>query len=238
MKKHMKRLNAPRTLRIHRKENTWTVKPSPGPHSNNRSIPLGVILRDYLKIADTIKETKKILSTGEIFIDGTVKKDYKYPVGFMDVISINKLKKNYRLLFDQRGKLTLVPTSSKDAKWKLCRVENKTTLKGNKTQLNLHDGKNKIVDKDKYKTGEVLKITFDGQKVEDKYDFGKGTVSMIIGGSHIGEIANIENLETIQSPKSNIAKMKGKTEFTTIQEYVFPIGKQKPVIEIPEVKVK
>jgi len=238
MKKHLKRLNAPRTLSIHRKEETWTTKPSPGPHPNEKSIPLGIILRDYLELADTIKEVKKILFTEGILVDGEIKKDYKYPVGLMDVLSIKKLKKDYRVLFDQKGKLVLVPISSKDAKWKLCRIENKTILKGKKTQINLHDGKNKIVDKEEFKTGEVLKIDFKDQKIEDKYEVKKGTVSMITGGSHIGEIANIEELETIHSPKSNIAKMKGKTSFTTIQEYVFPIGKNKPVIQLPEVKAK
>jgi hypothetical protein len=32
--------------------------------------------------------------------------------------------------------------------------------------------------------------------------------------------------------------MKGTTEFSTLQKYVFPIGKTKPVIEIPGVKVQ
>jgi len=59
---------------------------------------------------------------------------------------------------------------------------------------------------------------------------------MIIGGSHIGEIANIGDIEIIDSPKSNLATMKGSTEFTTLKEYVFPIGENKPIIELPEVK--
>ena len=61
---------------------------------------------------------------------------------------------------------------------------------------------------------------------------------MIIGGSHIGELANIDNIEVIESSKPNLTKMKGSTEFTTLQKYVFPIGKNKPVIELPEVKIQ
>ena len=45
--------------------------------------------------------------------------------------SIPKHKKDYRILFDQNGRLTLVPISTKDADWKLCRIENKTIVKGN-----------------------------------------------------------------------------------------------------------
>jgi len=41
MKKHLKRLNAPRTLNIKRKIKTWTIRSSPGPHPLEESIPLG-----------------------------------------------------------------------------------------------------------------------------------------------------------------------------------------------------
>jgi len=238
MSKHLKRLNAPRILQIHRKEETWTIKSSPGPHSLEESIPLGLIIRNYLKLADTLKETKRIISNGEILVDGIIRKNHKYPCGLMDVISIPKIKKDYRVLFNRRGKLILVPISSNEANWKLCRIENKTILKGKKIQLNLHDGKNRIVKKDEYKTGDVLKISFKDKKIDDIYKFEKGTVSMIIGGSHIGEIANIEDIETITSSKPNLTKMKGKNDFSTLQKYVFPIGKAKPTIEIPEVKIQ
>ena len=111
-------------------------------------------------------------------------------------------------------------------------------MKGKQTQLNLHDGRNQIVKKDEYKTGDVLKISFKDKKISDIYKFEKGAVSIIIGGSHIGEVANIEDVEIISSSKPNLAKMKGKTDFSTIQEYVFLIGKEKPVIELPEVKMQ
>ena len=238
MSKHMKRFNAPRTLKLHRKEKTWTVKPSCGPHPIERSISLGIIIRDYLNLADTLKETKRILSNNEVIVDGKIIKEYKYPVGLMDVVSIPKIKKYFRVIFDQRGKLTLIPISSGDAGWKLCRIENKTIIKGKQTQLNLHDGRNIIVKKDEYKTGDVLKIDFEKQKINDKFEFKKETVSMIIGGSHIGEIANIEDLQENPSSKSNLAKMKGKHDFLTLQKYVFPIGGKNPAINLPEVKIK
>jgi small subunit ribosomal protein S4e len=238
MSKHMKRLNAPRTLKLHRKEETWTVRSSSGPHPLEKSIPLGLIIRDYIDLADTLRETKRVLANSEILVDGITRKTHKFPCGLMDVISIPKLKKDYRILFDRRGKLTLVPISSKDAGWKLCRIENKTIVKGKRVQLNLHDGKNQIVKKDEYKTGDVLKISFKDTKIDDTFKFEKGTVSLIIGGSHIGEVANIEDVEIIPSSKSNLAKMKGTSNFSTIQDYVFPIGKTKPVIELPEVKIQ
>ena len=79
-----------------------------------------------------------------------------------------------------------MPISAKDAEWKLCRIQNKMIVKGNKIQLNFHDGKNKLVKKDEYKTGDVLKISLADNKINDVFKFDKGNVSMIIGGSHIG----------------------------------------------------
>ena len=238
MRKHLKRLNAPRALRLHRKEETWTIKSAPGPHPLNASIPLSMIARDYLQLCDTYRESKRICSSGEILVDRMKRKNHKFSCGLMDVISIPKIKKNFRVLFDQNGKLILVPISAKNAEWKLCRIENKTIVKGNQIQLNLHDGKNKLVKKDEYRTGDVLKISFKDKKISDTYQFTKGNVSMIIGGSHIGQIANIEDVEIISSSKSNIAKMKGTKEFSTLKDYVFPIGKNKPVIALPEVKMQ
>ena len=238
MSKHLKRLNAPRSQRIHRKEKKWTVRPSPGPHPLEFGISLGVLARDYLKICDTMREAKRIISNGEILVDSKIRKNYKFTCGFMDVITIPKIKKQYRISFDLSGKLSLVPISQEETKWKLCRIEGKTILKGKKTQLNFHDGKNKLVKKDEYKTGDVLKLSFEDKKIQDTYPLTKGSISMIIGGSHIGEMAEIKELEKIPSSKSNIAKMKGKIEFSTHQEYVFPIGKNKPAISLPEVKIK
>jgi small subunit ribosomal protein S4e len=238
MSKHLKRLAAPRVLRLHRKERALTIRAAPGPHPLELAIPIGLVVRDYLSLCDTYKEARKIVSNGDILVDGVKRKNIKFPCGLMDVISIPKMRKNVRILFDRNGKLTLVPISESDAEWKLCRIQNKTIVKGKKVQLNLHDGKNKLVEKDEYKTGDVLKISFKENKIDEVYRFDKGTVSMIIGGTHIGEIASIEEIQVVASSKPNLAKMKGEKEFSTIAEHVFPIGKTKPAIALPEVKMQ
>ena len=48
---------------------------------------------------------------------------------------------------------------------------------------------------------------------------------MIIGGSHIGEIANIEDIEIIPSSKPNLAKMKGKKNFQHFKNMYFQLEK-------------
>lgn len=237
MSKHLKRLAAPRVVRIHRKEKTWTIKPSPGPYSLDKSIALGLIVRDYLGLCDTYREMKRIIGSGAILVDGVSRKNHKFPCGFMSVVSIPKLKKNFRILFDHRGKLSLVPISAKDAEWKLCRIENKTVIKGNKIQLNLHDGRNLVVEADEYKTGDVLQLMLKDNSIGDVFKFERGTISMVTGGSHVGEVANIEDIQVVPLSKPNLAKMKGAKEFSTLVDYIFPIGKNKPVVTLPEVKL-
>jgi small subunit ribosomal protein S4e len=238
MSKHLKRLAAPRVLRIHRKERALTIRAAPGPHPLAQAIPLGLLVRDYLGLCDTYKEARKIVSNGDILVDGVKRKNFKFPCGLMDVISIPKMRKNVRILYDRNGKLTLIPISESDAEWKLCRIQDKTIVRGKKVQLNLHDGKNKLVEKDEYKTGDVLKIAFKENTIDEIYKFDKGTVSMIIGGTHIGEVASIEEIHVASSSKPNLVSLKGEKEFSTIAEYVFPIGKTKPAINLPEVTMQ
>jgi len=238
MSKHLKRFAAQRATKLHRKEHKWTIKSSPGPHASEYSIPLGLVVRDYLQVCDTYREVKTTIASGEVLVDGRKRKNHKFPCSIMDVISIPKLKRDYRILFDRKGKLALIPISSKDAEWKLCRIQNKTILRGKKIQLSLHDGKNIIVKKDEYHTGDSLKLLLKDGKIDEVFKFEKGKVSMITGGSHIGEIANIEDIQIVPSSKQNLVRMKGEQEFSTLVEYIFPIGKTKPIISLPEVKMQ
>ena len=38
------------------------------------------------------------------YVDGRVRKDPKFPLGLMDVFSIPRIKKNYRVLIDVKGR--------------------------------------------------------------------------------------------------------------------------------------
>ncbi len=227
---HLKRLKAPKTWKIERKVAKWTVKPSPGPHPIERSIPLLIIVRDFLKLADTGREARKIISAREILVDGKARRNYKFPCGLMDVISIPKMNEYYRILFDSKGALRLVKIDEERAKWKLCRIENKMMVKGGKIQLNLHDGRNIVIEGNEYKTGDVLRISLPEQEILEAIPMEKGILAMITGGKHAGQIAEIEEVIITRSPLPNIVKLKG---FSTIKPYVFPIGKEKPLVELP-----
>ena len=234
-RKHLKRYKAPKSWPIHPKEKTWTVKPAPGPHALEDSLSLLVVIRDILEMADNSREAKRIINTGKVLVDGRARKDYKYPVGFMDVVEVPLSGKVYRVLPDLKGRLTLHPIESKNHGFKLCKITNKTTIKGAKTQLNLHDGRCVIVDEDSFSVSDVITLNIPDQEVSDSYVFGKGAVVLITGGKHIGEIGKINEININQSsnPNTVVVENDKKETFLTLKDYAFVIGKDKPAISLP-----
>ena len=232
MKKHLKRLPAPRAMRMQRKVAAWAVKPAPGPHPVDRSLPILTLLRDFLHLTDNAREAVALLTAGEIQVDGRVVRHSKFPTGLMDVVSIPARKEHYRILLDPRGKLTPVPIDASEATWKLCRVEGKTTVRGGATQVNLHDGRNLLVSKTPPATGTTLKLQLPDQKVAVAYPRAPGSVALLVGGQHAGEVGHLEQVVETRNPRANVARF--KEGFDTIVDYVFVIGKETPEIKLPE----
>ena len=233
-RKHLKRFKAPKSWPIRPKEKTWTVKPAAGPHAIEDSLSLLVVIRDILGLADNSREAKRIINTGKVLVDGRPRKDYKYPVGFMDVVQIPTSEEVYRVLPDLKGRLTLHPISKDDAGFKLCKITNKTTIKEAKTQLNLHDGRNVIVE-DSFSAGDVVSLSVPEQEINDNFKFEEGALVLITGGKHIGEIGTISeiNINKSSNPNTVVVENNEKKNFLTLKDYAFVIGKDKPAISLP-----
>ena len=88
MGKHQKRISVPKSWQISKKSRKWITSTRPGPHSKDQSVPLAVVLRDMLGIVDNRAEAKRVLSEGKVLVDGVVRKDVRFPVGIMDIITI------------------------------------------------------------------------------------------------------------------------------------------------------
>ena len=232
MKKHLKRLPAPRSWALARKTEFWVSKPSPGPHPTERCMPLGLILRDQLRVCDTAREARHILNRRHVLIDGRPVTDPKFPVGLMDVVSLEEAKAHFRMLVDRRGRMSLQAVEAPEAKWKLCRVENKTTVRGGKTQINLHDGRNLLLPKDAHKTGTTLKLGVPDQKVLAHFDLSEGATALITGGKHVGELAHILAVQKVRNARPNVVTF--KEGFSTDVDKVFVVGKEAAEVRVPE----
>ncbi len=229
----MKRLTIPKHWPLPRKIGKWAPKPSPGPHSIERSLPLLVIVRDVLGYSDMSKEAKKIIHEKNIMVDGKICRDPKLPVGLMDILEIKTTDEKFRVLIDEKGKLILNPIGEEESYFKLCRIEDKKVIRGGRYQLNLHDGRNYIVDDKNIKAGDVLSLKVPNQEIIDILKFDIGARSLVIGGSHRGEIGRIDQINIIRRSQPNIVTLtvNGK-QIQTIKEFVFVVGKDESVISL------
>lgn len=229
--KHIKRVAAPRKWPIARKTSKWVAKPSPGPHSEENGMPLVVVLRDILGVADKAKEIKQILHEGSVLVDGHVRKDHRFPVGMFDIISIPKINANYRVMIDTNSKkLKLVPV--KDASTKLLKIVNKTMVPGGKIQLNFHDGTTMLASND-YHTKDSLIVKIPEKTIEKHLKYEIGQTIMVVDGKHAGKTGTIKEINVVKSSTPNtvtIATADG--DFETIENYVFVIGKESPMLEV------
>jgi small subunit ribosomal protein S4e len=234
MKKHIKRMAAPKSWAVPRKTSHWVSKPSPGPHGTVESMPLLSVVRDMLKLCDNSREARFIIGSRTIAVDGKIVTDYKFPVGLMDVVTVLKTKQSYRMLIDYKARLQLVPIDDAEKGWKLARIDNKTVVRQGKVQLNLHDGRCMLLPKDQYKTGDVLKIEVPSQKVMKSFKLEKGNIALLVGGSHPGTIQTIENYEVRRGSSPNLVTF--KEGFGTVKENVFVVGEKAPEIRTLEAK--
>ena len=230
----MKRLLVPDFWKTSKKLSKWVVSPSPGAHKKLESIPLVIVLRDILKLVETASEAKTVVKNKEILVDGKSVSHSRFSIGLMDTLSIPKIGKNFRVVPSVKG-LHLIDIPEKETKEKLSTIKSKTVMKGKKIQLNLHDGKNVLVDKDSYRTGDSLLLELPSNKIIDHVKMEGGNLGLIIHGKNSGKLAKIKKILVSRSREPNkiICEAHGK-EFEVMKEHVIVVGKTKPLVSVGE----
>jgi small subunit ribosomal protein S4e len=236
----LKRKPAPAFWPIHRKELPWIVKPSSGAHSLQKCMPLTMVLRDVLGVAETRKEGVIILSQGKVNVNGKIRKQDDFPVGLMDVISLPEMDKYYRVMPSHKG-LVLAPISKEESTTTLMRVEDKQTVtKG--VQVSLHDGSNmliKVADPKNpievtYETFDILKVTYPEKTVSQVLKVKEGNIAVITGGKNIGKQGKIVEIEKTEAKKRRqalvVVEDAQSQRYQTIMDFIFTIGETAPVI--------
>ncbi len=228
MATHQKRVAAPISWPITRKTYHWVVGANPGAHSTETGIPLLVVVRDILKIANNAREAKRIINEKNSCIDGVIRTDYKYMVGLFDIISLPATNEYYRVLFDSKNRFKLFKEDANAGK--LCRINNKTIVRKGAVQLNLHDGTNVLASND-YKTFDTVILDTD-RKIMKHIGYKTGNLAMIVGGEHSGEIGKIKQIRKVRGSGTNMVAISNETEFETIEDYVYVIGETTPQIKV------
>ncbi len=187
-----------------------------------------------LKLVNSSKEAKRILHDGSVMVDGNIVRDYRFPVGLFDVITMPKTDTSYRVILDRKQRLMLHKVT--DSGIKLYRITDKTNVKGGATQLNLHDGSNIISDEFSYRTSDTVLVSIPERKVLQHFVYKPGNLALITGGAHSGELATIKEIKKVRSSMPNMVSLRSTYDFETVEDYVFVIGKNTPEIELPDEK--
>jgi small subunit ribosomal protein S4e len=193
----MKRQMVPKNWPIPRKGTAFVVKPVSG------EIPILVVLRDILKIAQNRREVKKAIHMKNILLNGKAVKDDKIGLSLFDTMTIVPSKKNYKIDLAQNGKFRIEEIDEKDASKKIVKIVNKKTLKNKKTQLNLSDGNNTLSDI-KCNTNDSAVIDFKTKKIVKCLVLKEKANVVIFAGKHAGKKGAIEKL----IPERKMAKLK------------------------------
>lgn len=227
VKRHLKKIASPKSWEVNRKHEVFITRPNPGAHPFKYSITLSSVLSHRLGKTVTKKETKTVLREKEILVDGRRRKEPKFSVGLMDVVSLKDADEHYRVVFNKNGKMALAKIDAKEASIKPCRVKSKKTIAKGKIQLSTHDGRVFIVDSNDYSKGDTIIVKMPEQKIDTKLSIDKGSSVYIVGGKHIGTTGKVESIG-----KGKVTVKTGDESIETAKKFVFAIGKDKPVVTI------
>jgi len=191
MKRHLKRQVAPKNWPIPRKGTTFIVK------NNSKGIPILVVLRDMMKIAQNRKEVKKAIHKRDLVVLGKPINDEKKSMELYDVLTIVPTKKNYRLVLSEKGKFAIEEIDEKESKEKIAKVIGKKTLKGKKNQINLSDGRNYIAQV-KCKVGDSVLVDIEKKKISKVLPIKEKSEVLVTWGKHAGTKGTIAKIDEKQ----------------------------------------
>ena len=100
--------------------------------------------------------------------------------------------------------------------------------------MNLHDGSNIVSDEYSYNSSDSVIISLPERKVVKHLTYKPGSLALVIGSAHSGELATIEDIRKTRSAMPNMTSLHSSYDFETIEDYVFVIGKGTPEIETPD----
>jgi small subunit ribosomal protein S4e len=239
--RQLKREPAPAFWPINRKRMTWAPRTRPGPHPRNNSIPLVMVLREILGHAKTAREAIRIISIGKVKVDGVIRRDHRFAVGLMDVLQIEGAAEIFRVLPKPNVGLTPMPIEQKEAGFKLCKIIGKKNIPGGKTQLNLHDGRNMIIQTrdprqktgEEYSVGGAMQIGFPGQKIISAVPFQAGALGLVVDGRNQGLMGRIESITPGTHARDKSVRIETASgSFETPAAYVIPVGTNAPLVGV------
>ena len=259
----MKRMYAPSHWCLEKLKGVYATRPSAGPHKLRECIPLTVLLQNRLKYALSGQDAIKICRNrdGNIKIDNKIRRDPRFPLGFMDVVQIPKTGENFRILYDIKGRFQPVRIDAKEAGFKLCRVKRKCMGKNKIPYIVTHDGRTIRFPNPEIKKNDTVQVSLalfyllssfilylilfaffqlnlETGEIDKVVKFENGANVFVTGGNNIGRVGQLMHVE--HHPGSyeivHIKDANGNS-FATRLSNVFTVGEgKKALIALPKRK--
>ncbi|EMS68941.1 40S ribosomal protein S4 [Triticum urartu] len=228
LKKHVKRLNAPKHWMVEKLGGAFAPKPSSGPHKARECLPLILMLRNRLKYALTYREVVSIMMQRHIMVDGEVpaktEKSNQVPVAVK--------------LIPASALASRSPEDAKRIVFKLCKVRTVQCGQKGVPSLNTYDGRTIRYPDPAIKPNDTIKIELDTNKIVDFIKFEVGNFVMVTGGRNTGRIGVIKSREKHEGSFETIHVEDALGhQFATRLANVFTIGKdRKAWVSLPKGK--
>ncbi|KAF5203118.1 40S ribosomal protein S4 [Thalictrum thalictroides] len=120
-----------------------------------------------------------------------------YPAGFMDANSFPKTNKNFRLLYDTKGRFKIHAIKDEEAKFKLCKVRFVQFGQKGIPYLNTYDGRTIHYPDPLIRANDTIKVDLEINKIIDFIKFNVGNVVMVTGGCYWSYATRLGNVFTI-----------------------------------------
>ncbi|PPS07185.1 hypothetical protein GOBAR_AA13460 [Gossypium barbadense] len=223
LKKHLKRLNAPRHWMLDKLGGTqaliWTtqIQRMLAAHSHSAK---QIKVRSNIERSDCHSYAKACYGRWE------------------DVVSIPKTNEDFRLLYDTKGRFRLHAITGDETKFKLCKVRSVQFGQKSIPYLNTYDGRTIRYPDPLIKANDTIKLDLESNKIVDFIKFDVGNVVMVTGGRNRGRVGVIKKREKHKGSFETIhVQDAAGHEFATRLGNVFTIGKgTKPWVSLPKGK--
>ena len=228
----LKRQMAPKFWKIERKHSRFVLKVHPGPHSKSTAYPLGVVLRDILKVCSTMHEAKKIVTAQKIKVDGRICSDVNTGIGLMDVVELVPTGEAFRFVAKDSEVLKPVAISNLEKTSKIAKVRSKVMIKGGKLQYGFHDG-NTIISNDIMNVGDSCIVNLPDLKVLTHIKFERGCSALITRGENAGIIGKVEDIRdgVFSLPKRALLSYADRSVELPI-DIVIAVGSEVPALKV------
>jgi len=196
----------PKNWPIARKGTKFVVK------KNSNGVPVLVVLRDMMELAQNRKEVKSAIHKKHLSISGKLVANEKKSLELFDVLTVIPANKSYRLVLSDKGKFTMEEIADKEANVKVSKIIGKKMISGNKTQINLIDGRNYLSDV-KCSVNDSVSIDLKKNEIKKVLPLKEKAEVLIIGGKHAGIKGKIIKL----MPEDKMAEIEaGEAKFNAL----------------------